>query len=431
MVVSKPSLAARRSLRSRARSQCLRRFPLRCASKTRLRVAAKHKETGRLVEKEGVASSPCLLVSLSPCLRCLLVCLTTLLTGCPREGPRPTPRAQPRPSVALHLLVVNEPELAEAINRLRGEWAERSGGELTKSAKPWQEVIAQESVDADLIVFPSRYLGELCVRDWIRPIRPNVLESDDLRAADYFPLVRHELISWGGRVMALPLGIGPAVVGERIDRHPALSLLAQAAPAAMTKERIGALFDSETMQPRITERAFVDALTRLAQSTNDSTSVGPAPALSIPVLGYSDRLLAVTTSSRNAASAFQLLEWLAQADTSTQLARAGRGTMPVRRSLASSPQWYDPSLTSSERADLGKALEAALSGEQCLLIPRIPSVDNYMATLDDAVKSAVFDKVPPQVALETAAQRWEQITDAHGRDAQRQAYLKHLGIDDP
>ena len=43
--------------------------------------------------------------------------------------------ATPRASVALRVLVVNEPGVAEAINRLRGEWAERSGGELSATSE--------------------------------------------------------------------------------------------------------------------------------------------------------------------------------------------------------------------------------------------------------------------------------------------------------
>ena len=93
-----------------------------------------------------------------------------------------------------------------------------------------------------------------------------------------------------------------------------------------------------------------------------------------------------------------------------------------------SSAWYEAGLNARERAKLAEALASSLSGEKCLLIPRIPGVDEYMAALDAAVKSAVFDKVPAKVALRKAADRWNQITDAHGRDRQRQAYLKHLGI---
>jgi hypothetical protein len=77
---------------------------------------------------------------------------------------------------------------------------------------------------------------------------------------------------------------------------------------------------------------------------------------------------------------------------------------------------------------VGKKLEAALSGQRGLIVPRIAGVDEYMAELDKAVKDAASNDIAPAAALETAAKRWEEITDAHGRDAQRAAYLKHLGI---
>jgi len=354
-----------------------------------------------------------------------------LLTGCPRNRPQPAPPAGPRPSVALHVLVVNEPELAEAIDRLRGEWAERIGGELRTSAKSWQGVIDQEPMDADVIVFPSRYLGELCVRDWLRPVRSSVLESDDLRAADYYPLVRHELISWGGQVMALPLGVEPAGIAGETGDDPAILLLAEAAPAAVSKERLGVLFDSETMKPRIAEPPFVDALAQMVQSKAENGSVRSRGGPAVPVLGYSDRLIAVTNSSRNAATAFKLLEWLASPETSSQLARAGDGTMPVRRSLASSAAWYEPRLSAGERAERGKSLEAALDQSEFVLIPRIPGVDDYLAALDQAVKEALSEGVAPRAALDKASRRWEEITATRGRDDQRQAYLKHLGFGEP
>ncbi|MEX2310070.1 MAG: hypothetical protein WD738_21035 [Pirellulales bacterium] len=359
---------------------------------------------------------------------------TGLLTGCPSE-PQSTQAAKeaasaaaPRPSVALRVLVVNEPELTDAIDRLRGEWAEQSGGELNASAATWADLSAAKEIDADAIIFPSRYLGELCVRNQIRPVRPNVLESKDLDATDFFPAVRHELIHWGGQVMALPLGIDLMETGAGSGHHPAISLLTLAAPQAMSKERLGALFDSETMRPRIAEPPFVDALTQLVQSNKDRHAVGSRETRAAAVLGYSDRLIAVTSSSHNAASAFQLIEWLAQPDTSSQLARAGGGTLPVRRSLATSALWYDPSLSASERAELGKTLEAALSERGCLLIPRIRGVDEYMAALDKAVREALAGDVAPDVALQRASVRWGEVTEAHGRDRQREAYLKHLGL---
>ena len=325
--------------------------------------------------------------------------------------------------------MVNEPELAEAIERLRGEWAERSGGSLTAESRPWNDVAA--SIEADVILFPSRYLGELCTGDGLRPVRPNVLQSREFNAADVFPLVRHQLIRWGGQTMALPLGVDLTAAGEPIRRPPAIRWLTHAAPHLVSNDRIGVLFDPQTMKPRITEPPFIDALQQFAESNADDRSTRSAEAQRVPVLGYADRLAAVTTASRNAASAFQLVGWLAAPEISSQLARAGEGTLPVRRSLASLPAWHDPKLTSDERTELATELTAALSQHQCLLIPRIPGIDDYLAALDDAIQAAVAHPADAHTALQQAAAAWEKISESRGRDAQRTAYAKHLSISEP
>jgi hypothetical protein len=330
------------------------------------------------------------------------------------------------------VLVVNEPELAEAINRLGGEWAERSGGELRATAELWAETAAAKSLDADAVVFPSRYLGELSERKWLRPMRPAVLKN--VNAADFFPVVRNELIRWGGQTMALPLGVNPMSIVPPEFQTPTLWLVAEAAPKVMSNDKPGVLFDAETMKPRIMLPAFVDSLAQVDRSFWENLGTGKSTApvrdSDLPLLGYDDRLIAVTASSRNAASAFKLVEWIAQPEISTQLARAGNPMYPVRVSLASSPAWYFEDLTSMERAGVGNRLIAELSGEKFLMIPRIPGIDEYLAALTDAARSAVLDHVPPQEALNQAARRWEEITDAHGRDAQRAAYFKHLGLDE-
>jgi hypothetical protein len=320
----------------------------------------------------------------------------------------------------LRVLVVNEPELAEAINRLRGEWAERSGGELSALATAWDQLIKLKSIDADVVVFPSRYLGELCMREWLRPVRPNVLESKELNIEDVFPLVRRKLLRWGGEVMALPLGIDPLTLRPDEREQPGIALLVEAVRAS-SDQGDNVLFDIETMKPRITDPAFIENLERLPR--RGDTTV-------LPVLGYSDRLIAVTSASRNAASAFKLLAWLAQADTSSQLAQAGSPTFPVRESLAASPTWYGSEMPAEERLATGSALKRMLTAQQCLSVPRIPGVDQYMTALDEAVRSVINSESTPEEALQKAAQHWEQITDVHGREAQREAYLEHLGINE-
>ena len=357
--------------------------------------------------------------------RLLLFALLSL-AGCSEGDPSTAnPDAtenQPRASVALRALVVNEPELAEAIKRHRGEWAERSGGELSASAITAEQMLETKSIAADVVVFPSRYLGALCVRDWLRPVRSNVLESKELNVDDFFPLVRRELMRWGDEVVAIPLGIDPGTLGPDPREQPGIALLVEAFRGS-SDDRDDVLFDMETMKPRITGPAFMGALERM-QREGDSSDA----EISLPVIGFGDRLIAVTSSSRNAASAFKLLAWHAQPHTPTQLAQTGSRMLPVRKSLASSRSWYNSDVSADERIETGKALERLLSAPRCLLVPRIPAVDQYMEALDEAVKSAFDSKIPPNESLHRAAQRWEKITESHGREAQREAYLKHLGI---
>jgi multiple sugar transport system substrate-binding protein len=374
-------------------------------------------ESGRRGEKSR-PNSPPLSLSLSPQLSYCLLCASLLLSGCPSQTAHAP--ATPRASVALRVLVVNEPDVAEAINRLRGEWAEQSGGQLSATSKTWAELAAGKDLDADAIIFPSRYLGELCVREWLRPVRTSVLESDKFKAADVFPFVRNELMKWGGEPMALPLGIDCGPTSKALKQHPGFALLVAAAPAAVTDKREGVLFDPKSMKPRIGEAPFVAALEQKIKTGFD-------PNESVPVIGLSDRMIAVSAESRNAASAFKLIAWLASAEISTQLAMVGDPMLPARRSLASSSAWYSSSADTHDRAKRGELLIAAMSGKKCLLIPRIPGIDEYLSALDEAVES-VSDKVPAQVALGKASERWEQITNAHGRDVQQRAYLAHLGI---
>jgi hypothetical protein len=253
-------------------------------------------------------------------------------------------------------------------------------------------------------------------------------------------------MKWDGQTMAVPLGAQLILPNDDGQNRPALVWLARAAPQVVSRERLGELFDSETMKPRITEPEFVETLAESVASSKspderEKNEPSPGPALqtsrrrpaaarNVPLIGYGDRLAAVTASSRNAASAFKLLEWLARAETSSQFAAADDGLLPVRRSLLSSAKWYEAELTAEERAALAKVLSESLTSDECLMIPRVPGVDEYLEALDEAVMSAFSEEVAPQAALETAAQRWEEITKVRGRDEQRTSYRKHLGIDE-
>ncbi len=373
---------------------------------------------------------------------------------------------QPRPSLTLRVLVVNDVKLVEAINRLRGEWQEQGSGELIASDVPWEKIADEKTIDADVLIFPSRYLGVLASRGLLRPVRSNVLESEELNATDFYPMFRQSIVRWGDQSVALPLGARPIVAdGNSLaaDGMPSLQFLAMAAPNVVSENRLGVLFDAETMKPRITEQPFVDALEKLiaikkqpvsgdanaeqgevvdgkvSAEAATSSQVAQAKvgsrvsesrrgAALVPIVGYDDRLGAVSASSRNAASAFKLLQWLAEVGPSTQLAQFGGPVVPVRRSLAKSAKWYGSQVTADQLMALSGTIDTALGGERFLAVPRIPGIDDYLSALDNAVTAATTGETQPAAALAAAAERWEKITDSRGRDAQRNAYLLHLGL---
>jgi hypothetical protein len=366
--------------------------------------------------------------------RWLMVLCVLTLAGCPR-GEQLTPSTTrnsgpdaPRASVALRVIVVNDPEVAEAINRLRGEWAERSGGELTATAKTWAQIATAKNLDADVIIFPSRYLGTLCARDWLRPLRAGVIESNHIDADGIYPLIRRTLIKWGGETMALPLGIDPHLTTKPSDAHPAIDLLVQAAPAITAAQHDGIFFNPQTMKPRIADSEFVDALQHLVDAQAAKGAPSPEATGSVPILGLNDRLVAATSNSRNGASAFKLIAWLFSPDISAQLAKVGEQLTSPRKPLASAQNSSDAPGSEPNHQSLAERTAAALNSDQSVVLPAIPGMDDYLAALDSAVKAAVDGKLSPQAALENAAKRWDQITDELGRDTQRQAYLKHLGI---
>src|SRR3954466_7167464 len=327
------------------------------------------------VELAAATSSASPTVSLSAFLYCLLASAAMLVAGCPPEQ-QPMQASRSRASVALRVVVVNEPAVTEAINRLKGEWAERSGGELSATSKDWKELAEAKQLDADVLVFPSRYMGELCVRGWLQPIRASVLESEEFNAADIFPLVRRELMRWGGETIALPLGIVIAGANDADNVPPGTSVLASAAPALVSSEGEAILFEPQTMKPRIDGPMFVDALQQLVEAGGKRADFGIDFAHWVPVFGFADPMLAVSAETRNGASASKLIAWLASAETGTQLAHAAGARLPVRRSVPVSATGSGQD-SGSRGTKLTDVFAKTMNGDKCLLVPRIPGVDDY------------------------------------------------------
>ena len=363
-------------------------------------------------------------------------CLYLLVVGCQEEQANPDQEsaAPPRAVVKLTVQVVDDSNLATGLNLLRGEWAERTGGQLVVEEATIGELLAAEKRSADLVVYPSRYVGTLAARDDLRPVRTSVLQSKAFAQSDLLPLIRNRVMPYGGKVVALSLGEPPLFSLQQLEHPAAGELLTRTIGYVNLTSRRAILFDPETMQPRISSPPFVRALEQMIKGQastdevyNDSLGIWePKEVPTTPVmLGFSGRVMSVTRATRNAASAFNLLEWLASGQVATQLSQRSKATVWFRASqISEATEWTAGQGISHGAA---QAITRQLSAENCFLLPRVPGIDNYLQALSAEVERALGGELTAEEALESAAQQWETITTQQNRDHQAAAYRKHLG----
>jgi|GEM_PF-2512103 len=411
--------------------------------------------------------------------------------GCARNDPSPGVTATPRAAVQLTLLVVDDPELAAAARVLRGEWAERSGGELVVQEMTLDEMLAAKQFSADAIVYPSRHVGTLVARDWLRPVRDSVLKSDDFELGDLLPLVRNESMRYAGRIFGVSLGEPPLVMAwqmpptqnpptplpdiwEKLDRllpletsedDLAAELIVRAASYVDRQHRAELLFDPQSMAPRLTSPPVVRALERMVARTNRTDRTAVRARFTWPTAGELEsespwqfaalpRAASVFDSIRDRwepQTAGRPLAVLGFGGRLVSVTRASRNATSAFKLLAwlttgntatqlssrsQATVWFRNSQkvqASRWLADRGgeqvaRLVTRQLSSDSFYVLPRIPGIDRYLKSLNGAVVRAVRGELPPGVALASAAAQWKALTESLGRREQRLAYRSHLGL---
>jgi len=212
---------------------------------------------------------------------------------------KPTPRA----AVKLNVVVVGDEKLAAGVNLLRGEWAERSGGEISLRQMKTEEFLAADKISADLVIYPSRYVGTLVARDWVRPIRDSLLSESDFNFGDLMPLVRNRSIRYGEKYYALTLGEPPLMLACPQDSvpenggfqwqdiqsplhvgvfpTPSWELLVRTVSYVSLRSDSAVLFDSHTMEPRLGVPPFERALSEMLTVYRTDNSVGSQDSIRI------------------------------------------------------------------------------------------------------------------------------------------------------
>ncbi|MGH7139993.1 MAG: extracellular solute-binding protein, partial [Pirellulales bacterium] len=218
----------------------------------------------------------------------------------------------PWKGVSLRLVVAGDTPLAEAIDRLRGEWRASTGADLEVAEVNEEELLGEEPPQADAVIYPAYDLGVLAERKWLRPLPGKVLSSEELAWAEILEADKTFDANWGSVTYGFPFG-SPTLVCfyrkdllDKLNREPpatwseyqqlaallanrehlgdaapgadtawsgtmeplaegwaGLTLLARAAAYAKHRNHFSTLFDMESMDPLIAGAPFARALEEL------------------------------------------------------------------------------------------------------------------------------------------------------------------------
>lgn len=244
-----------------------------------------------------------------------LAVLSLAVCGCPgTPPPQGDQNSKAEPAAPLRLVVVDDPGLAEAVQR---QWQARAEGELEVRPMTSEEICdpRRKRLAADAVIYPSGLIGELAERGWIAPLSDDALRSPELARRDIFDHLRQHEIMWGEETYAVPLGSPPLTLVYRPDLleklgvkppqtwqqyialcerlaksadslrdsrpeagdwHPVAEplaagwasqvLLARAAVYARHRSYFASLFDLDSMEPLIASPPFVKALEELVSA---------------------------------------------------------------------------------------------------------------------------------------------------------------------
>ena len=259
--------------------------------------------------------------------RRLCCLLLVVLAGCPASSTSvdqsvSSSSAPPlKVNGPLRVVVLDDREFAQTLGR---EWTAHSEYPVEILSRSEAELLTQvreptDKVEADVVVFPSRLLGELAERQQLRALPPALTSTSSAATSagynfgDILPAISRKEIRWDGRPLAIPLGtptfhlllrkdlvpqppeswdeLSQIVDGLRgtlsDDMRPlaeplagdwvARSFLARSAAYLYSPSHVSQFFDYTTMRPRITLEPCIRALRDLA-ATYDPASDNLDPA---------------------------------------------------------------------------------------------------------------------------------------------------------
>ncbi len=270
---------------------------------------------------------------MKPLLGKLLLCsCLSVVVGC-RESASPdaAPPRNTQAEVTLHVLVVDDPELAAEVER---QWTARGGSLVvreTTAAKLAEP--ATQHLNADVIVYPTSLLGELVERHLVAPVSRETLNDPEFHRRDILELPRLNDCVFGGQTYAVSMGSPAPVLYYRRDllaqadcpvpatwkqlqetvarlqeeaSSPAIisleplsprwagqMLLNRAAGYVYQSDQLATVFDLDTMEPLLDSPPFVRALEEL-MAVNGEAALTATPRSCLEAIYSGETVMALT-----------------------------------------------------------------------------------------------------------------------------------------
>jgi multiple sugar transport system substrate-binding protein len=152
----------------------------------------------------------------------------------------------------------------------------------------------------------------------------------------------------------------------------------------------------------------------------------------VPLLSVAGRMGSIVKDSPRRLTAARVLAWVSspKKNPAHEISPSSDATSMYRSSQLGNPRmWVDEALAAGAADSYREVVTQTHLRVTPLISVRIPGRRRYLAALDQAVHAVLRGEKAPQEALDVAAAKWEQITDSIGRDMQRDAYQRSLGIE--
>ncbi|HLA84006.1 MAG TPA: extracellular solute-binding protein [Thermoguttaceae bacterium] len=199
-----------------------------------------------------------------------LAVFCSFLTGCPKPADQTEAKRLPLEGVTLRLLVVDDPALAAALGKVRGEWRTQTGATLEVTESCEDEFLAADKPKADAAICGSSLLGPLAEGEKIVEIPAGLRADDQKDWTDLFELARGHEVVWGSKTLAVPFGSPVLVCYYRADL---LAALGQSPPETWEEYQGLAGLLSELLEDR--ERLTKQAVSDEAARSGTMEPLGP------------------------------------------------------------------------------------------------------------------------------------------------------------